>query len=274
MSTYPANATIKFGEGRTGGVCHAADITAGAAGVRGLFAASVLDSDIPALLSKGALETLLGCLDFARHTRTLGTNGRVTPLQMSDVGHYILSVADFPRPSFSASLFHWDPMNRETQLLDEMRNGGLRLDDASQVNSRSALANFAPSQLFSECKAVTLRDAGNAEISGPKTIIMKLHINWGRASATQITRVLVDTDGDTQPPIRHAGDVVSQRDTCKASEKAPHIPISGTSSVSMFSDRLQMDLLFLDVIITLRIMDVFSKYSILARVRSKNPQEV
>ena len=36
-------------------VCHAADITAGAAGIKGKFAAFVLDSDIPALLSKGAL---------------------------------------------------------------------------------------------------------------------------------------------------------------------------------------------------------------------------
>ena len=35
-----------------------------------------------------------------------------------------------------------------------------------------------------------------------------------------------------------------------------------------------MDLLFLGDVITLRIMDVFSKYSILTRVRSTNPQEV
>ena len=35
-----------------------------------------------------------------------------------------------------------------------------------------------------------------------------------------------------------------------------------------------MDLLFLDDLIALHIMDVFSKYSILTRVRSKNPQEV
>ena len=42
----------------------------------------------------------------------------------------------------------------------------------------------------------------------------------------------------------------------------------------MFNERLQMDLLFLGDIITLHIMDVFSKYSMLTRVRSKNPQEV
>ena len=42
----------------------------------------------------------------------------------------------------------------------------------------------------------------------------------------------------------------------------------------MFSERLQTDLLFLGDINALHIMDVFPKYSILTRVRSKNPQEV
>ena len=77
----------------------------------------------------------------------------------------------------------------------------------------------------------------------------------------------MDAEGDTQALIQHVDEVASQCDTCKAFEKAPHIPIAGTSTVSMFNERLQMDLLFLDAIIALRIMDVFSKYSILTRVR-------
>ena len=51
---------FKFGDGRMGEVCHAADITVGVAGFKGAFTAFVLDSDIPALLSKGALESLRG----------------------------------------------------------------------------------------------------------------------------------------------------------------------------------------------------------------------
>ena len=84
----------------------------------------------------------------------------------------------------------------------------------------------------------------------------------------------MDAEGDTQSLVQHVDDVVAQSDVCKAFETAPHIPISGTSSVSMFNERLQMDLLFVGDIIAPRIMDVFSKYSILTRVRSKNPQEV
>ena len=122
--------------------------------------------------------------------------------------------------------------------MDSARNGGFRWDDASQVNSRSVPANFTPPQLFSACKAATLRYAGNADTSDPKKIITKLHINWGHASATQIKRVLVDAEGDTQSLIRHVDDVAPLRDTCRAFEKAPHIPISGTSSVSMFNERL------------------------------------
>ena len=87
VASYPAHAMFKFGGGRIGEVCHAADITVGVAGFKGTFTAFVLDSDIPALLSKGALESLRGRLDFAQHTLTLGTKGKVIPLQMSDMGH-------------------------------------------------------------------------------------------------------------------------------------------------------------------------------------------
>ena len=66
VASYPAHAMFKFGGGRIGEVCHAADITVSVAGVKGAFTAFVLDSDIPALLSKGALESLRGRLDFAR----------------------------------------------------------------------------------------------------------------------------------------------------------------------------------------------------------------
>ena len=79
VASYPAHAIFKFGGGRIGEVCHAADITVGVAGVKGAFTAFVLDSDIPALLSKGASENLRGRLDFAQHTLTVGTTGKVTP---------------------------------------------------------------------------------------------------------------------------------------------------------------------------------------------------
>ena len=125
------------------------------------------------------------------------------------------------------------------------------------MNPRAVPADFTPPQLFSACKAVTLRDAGISETSDPKKIITKLHINWGHFSATQSKRVLVDAKGDTQSSIQHVDDVVSQRDACKAFAKPPRIPISGTSSVSTFNERLQTDLLFLDDIVALRILDVF-----------------
>ena len=68
--------------------------------------------------------------------------------------------------------------------------------------------------------------------------------------------------------------VVTQCEVCRAFDKAPHLPIAGTSMVAAFNEKLQVDLLFLDDLIVLHIMDVFSKYSVLTPVRSKNPLEV
>ena len=103
----------------------------------------------------------------------------------------------------------------------------------------------------------------------PKKIIMKLHINWGHSSAARNKRVLVGAEGDAQSLIRRVDDVAPLRDACKAFAKAPRIPISGTLSDSMPNGRVLSD----DVV-ALHIMDVFSKYSILTRVRPKYPQKM
>ena len=208
--SYPAHAMFKFGGGRMGEVCHAADITVGVAGVKGTFTAFVLDSVIPALLSKGALESLRGCLDFAQHMLTLGKTGKGIPLQMSDMGHYILSVADFPARVHSASLLQWTPLNHATRLMDLMRNGGFCWSGGPEPPTSPSALSFQTPQLFSACKAVTLRDAGNAEISDPNKVIMKLHINWGHASATQIKRAPVDAEGEPQSLLQYVDEVVSQ----------------------------------------------------------------
>ena len=115
---------------------------------------------------------------------------------MSEVGHYILSVADFSQRKYPASLFAWAPKTRETRLRDLMRNGGFRWVEESKPPARSVLDEFTPPQLSSARKAAAPRDAGNAETSDPKKIITKLHINWGRVSATQIKRVPADAEGD------------------------------------------------------------------------------
>ena len=63
-------------------------------------------------------------------------------------------------------------------------------------------------------------------------------------------------------------------DVCRAFDEAPHVPIAGTSTVSTFNEKVQVDLLCLDDLILLRAMDMFSKYSLPPPVQPKNPQEV
>ena len=66
----------------------------------------------------------------------------------------------------------------------------------------------------------------------------------------------------------------AQREGCRALDKAPRDPVAGISTVAMYCDKLQAGLLFLDDIVALRAMDVFSQYPSSIPVRAKNPQEV
>ena len=103
---------------------------------------------------------------------------------------------------------------------------------------------------------------------------MKLHVNWGHASAQQLKRVLADSVWNNMDLVGCVDEVMAQCEGRQASDKAPHVPEAGTSTVAMFNGKLQADLLFLDDVIALRFIDVLSKYFLLVPVRAKDPQEV
>ena len=68
--------------------------------------------------------------------------------------------------------------------------------------------------------------------------------------------------------------MVRECDVCRAFDAAPSIPVSGASSVAACKEKVQVDLLFLDDIIVLHAVYLFSRHSILVPVRSKNPDKV
>ena len=131
VSTYPAGARFKFGDGRLGGVRLAADLPLVIAGTKGEFTAFALEADIPALFRKGVLEALRGQLGSCRCILTLQTQGVGSPLQVNRMGHYVLSAVAFgegrPRakkgPASSASYFEWAFTKKRPDLF----NGGPRL---------------------------------------------------------------------------------------------------------------------------------------------------
>ena len=138
----------------------------------------------------------------------------------------------------------------------------------------TGLLRFAPPREFSVCSAATLGDARGDSISDPGKIVMEPHVNSGHESATQLKRVLVDPDGGASHSVNHVDDVLGNCDVCRAFAGAPHVPIAGTSAVSMCNEEVQVDLLFLGDVVVAHAMDVFSKYSLLHPVQSENPQEV
>ena len=78
---------------------------------------------------------------------------------------------------------------------------------------------------------------------------------------------------DNMHLANYVGEVSVQCDICRPSGAAPHARIAGTSTVSMFSEKLKVDLLFSGDLIALYVMDVSAKNSPLIPVRPKSPQE-
>ena len=89
---------------------------------------------------------------------------------------------------------------------------------------------------------------------------MKLHVNWGHASAQQLNRVSAGPDGNNLHLLTCVGEVSEQREGCRAFDKAPHAPIAGASAAAMSNEELLADLLVLDAAIAVRAMGVFSKF--------------
>ena len=61
----------------------------------------------------------------------------------------------------------------------------------------------------------------------------------------------------------HVDEASERREVYRASDKARHVPIAGTSAVSTSNEKLQVDLLFLYDLIASHLMAVFSKHFLL-----------
>ena len=75
-------------------------------------------------------------------------------------------------------------------------------------------------------------------------------------------------------PSGVAQDVANRREVRRSVEKAPNLPVAGTSIVSAMNEKVQADPLVPDDVIALHAVDLCSKHSPFARVLPKNPAEV
>ena len=101
---------------------------------------------------------------------------------------------------------------------------------------------------------------------------MKLHVDWVHASARQLKRAPADSESGNSHMANYVGEVL-ECEICRACGKAPHVPIAGASTASVYSEKVQADLLFWMIFLRCA-MDMFSEYSLLLPAQSTNPQEV
>ena len=137
----------------------------------------------------------------------------------------------------------------------------------------AGLHHFETPRTFAARKAVALEAAPDGNLPDTKKIVTTLRVNRGHAPAQQLKRVVADSEKGNMHLLTCVDEVCARREVCQAFEKAPHAPAGGTSTVAMFNERLQVGLLVLGDIIALRVMYVYSKYSLRVPVRARTPQE-
>ena len=52
----------------------------------------------------------------------------------------------------------------------------------------------------------------------------------------------MNPDGDNMYLLTYANEVLEQCEVCRPFDKAPRVPVAGTSTVSMLNEKLQADL--------------------------------
>ena len=201
---------------------------------------------------------------MSRDIPTLRKQAVDIPLNVNSLGRYVSRAASRRKvqsqseggPTASASYFKWAFSKNGPNL----SHGGLHLP-----NWGDGLRRFYPSRAFSAC---------GQKSWGRRWNIIKLHVSWGHALADQLSRASVDSDRETRHPANYVGEALEGCEVCRALDKAAHIPTAGTSAVPAFDEKLQADLLFLGDATAPRTMDIYSAYSLLVTLRSKNPREV
>ena len=116
------------------------------------------------------------------------------PLRVDTAGHPILSVGDLRREpprsaakclEASASLAY---LAHKSQ---KVPNGGIHLPYTAR-----GLYPFETLRTIAACTAVTLGGTRDSSLTDPKKIAMEVRVNWGHASAQQLHRALLDSEGN------------------------------------------------------------------------------
>ena len=117
---------------------------------------------------------------------------------------------------------------RTAKNLGQVTLPGAAFGDASAEKCWSTVPNTSHA-----CKAVMMKNLIDPGVTNVRLLVEKLHVNWGRASAWQLKRIVTDSDGMGTSASKAA-----------ALERAPHLPVAGTSLASAVNEKVQADLLF------------------------------
>ena len=172
------------------------------------------------------------------------------------MGYRILSAVDFRKDPSRIAPKCLEASASFLQLVNKYPDQSDR--GPQQLYAPVGLYRFVTPLRFAACKAITLGDARDGSLTDPKKIARKLDVNGGHASAPQLGRELVNSEG-----------IICTDSPALTRNWRGVRPVKPSGRRHM-----QVDLLFLDDIIALHVMDVFSRYTLFIPVRAKNPVKV
>ena len=190
---YLACARFKFRNSRIDGARFGADVPVGIAGRRGPPTPLQVDASSPALLARGASDSLGNIWDPPRNYLHLEKLGAAAPWNVYGAGHYVSDVASF-------DVGGAPPLGR----------GAIQSASSFSPDFEDGPRQFAPPGHLEVREAVALKNAREARA----TFAVKLHPNWGRAPAHQLKRFSLDAERTNRKRLGCLEEAVSQCEVC------------------------------------------------------------
>ena len=203
----------------------------------------VVESDIPLLLGKPSLKRAKTFLDLP-HDQAIMFDKPVV-LDLTSTGHYCINIASTER----------------------RQNRSMTRAEMDKVHENNI-------DMEAVCQSEILFLKDKVKVSDQKQQLVKLHKQFGHASAEKLEQLLHNAGINKLEITQVLKEIVEECDICARYQKTPSRPVVGLPKATDFNETVAVDLHQLEKNLWyLHIIDEFTRFSMGAIMTSKRPSE-